>query len=271
RRSSPLLALAAPAALGLGHASARGEAVAAPVDACAQVEDELAGMWDRDRRRAVAQALIDTGRGYAADVAAQVVDRLDAQADAWVELRGELCEQERSAGDDVAAREQLHLVMACLDRGRGELQALADALLADPDGLLDNAVAAAFRQQSVELCRRRPDLALRSPGTLSPARAASLSRLGARLDVLDALLKAGDHERGQARARGVLADARGLADDHAIAEALYLLGAFTAGRGHHEEAERWLFDAALMAERAGDLVTLARARTELVVVVGYRL
>ncbi|MCA9718043.1 MAG: tetratricopeptide repeat protein, partial [Myxococcales bacterium] len=248
-----------------------------------EVEAELAGIWDDARRDALARAFTGTGRAYAGDVAAQVSARLDGYASSWLALRreacvdawedtgGELADGGREADDPASTSERTYLTMACLDRGRGELRALGDALLADPEGLIDNAVTAAYRLRALEPCASNPELALRGGGPRSPALQAKLSSIQSRVDELDALLKAGDYRRGLERGQRALEWARDIGHEPTTAEVLYFVGAFAAGARDYEAAERWLFEAAVTAERGDSYEVLARARTELVVVIGYRL
>ncbi|MBL8972956.1 MAG: tetratricopeptide repeat protein, partial [Myxococcales bacterium] len=68
-----------------------------------------------------------------------------------------------------------------------------------------------------------------------------------------------------------VAQARALGHDHTSAEALVLLGSLESMAGDYPAAERSLFAAALLAESSDNRAALARARTELLFVVGYGL
>ncbi|MEZ4450125.1 MAG: tetratricopeptide repeat protein [Nannocystaceae bacterium] len=117
-------------------------------------------------------------------------------------------------------------------------------------------------------CRDRPEQALLvAPG--DPIAAAKTQDLADRLDAVAALLKAGDVEGALPLARAAVDEARRLDHDFTIAEALVLLGSLQSQAQEYAAAEATLFEAALAAERGGNPGALARARTELVVTIGY--
>ncbi len=68
-----------------------------------------------------------------------------------------------------------------------------------------------------------------------------------------------------------MAQARALGHDHTTAEALVLLGSLESLVGDYAAAEQSLFAAVLFAENGDNRAALARARTELVFVLGYGL
>jgi tetratricopeptide (TPR) repeat protein len=99
--------------------------------------------------------------------------------------------------------------------------------------------------------------------------AVQVQGLAGRLDEIAALLKAGEIERALPLARGAAAQAELLGHDFTTAEALVLLGSLQSQAKDYVAAETTLLAAALAAERGGNRSALARARTEMVVAVGY--
>ncbi|WP_177326003.1 serine/threonine-protein kinase [Nannocystis exedens] len=236
-------------------------------DLCKDAGSEVAAVWGEGRRSAVRQAFLATGRPEAVEAWSQVAARLDAYAGEWAEAREEACRAANEA-EGTGAKEQVHLELACLDRGLGELRALVVAFTEDAEGVLGNAVKAAVKLRPLSACRERPELALQVAPS-DPAVAVQVQALGGRLDEIAALLKAGEVQRALPRAREAATQAELLGHDFTTAEALVLLGSLQSHAGEFAAAEATLFAAALTAERGNNLSALVRARTELVVAIGY--
>ena len=277
RRGRPLawlglgvLALGVGAALG-GRWSAPEESATPHV--CATGSEQVQAVWGPTRRAAVRRAFLATERGDAVAVWSQVAAQLDDYADEWARGHAAACREAMAGEGPRRPRAELsegpYLTMACLDRSLGELRALTDAFIDDADLVIGNAVKAAYKLRPLEECRARPVLALLTTPPADPATAVQVQALAGKLDEISALLKAGDTARGVPLAREAAAQARALAHDHTTAEALVLLGSLESLAGEYPAAERSLFDAALLAERGDNRAALARARTELVFVIGY--
>ena len=276
RRGRPLmwlglgvLALGVGAALG-GRWSAPEEP--GPPDMCAGGAEQAEAVWGKARRAAVRRAFLATERGDAGELWSQVAAQLDGYAEAWVREQAAACREALARGGRRARAdlsEGPYLTMACLDRSLGELRALTDAFIGDAEVVIGNAVKAAYKLRSFEECRERPMLALLPMPPSDPATAVQVQALAGKLDEISALLKAGEVASGIPRAREAAAQARALAHDHTTAEAMVLLGSLESLVGDYPAAERSLFAAVLFAERSDNRAALARARTELVFVVGY--
>jgi tetratricopeptide (TPR) repeat protein/predicted Ser/Thr protein kinase len=266
RRRGRAALWAAGAALAAGlFGSWRSEHV--PEDLCESAGSEVSAVWGEGRRAAVRQAFLATGRAEAGEAWSQVVARLDAYADEWAEAREDACRAANYA-ERTGPREHAHLELACLDRSLGELRALVVAFTEDAEGVLGNAVKAAVKLRPLSACRERPELALQVAPS-DPAVAVQVQALGGRLDEIAALLKAGEVERALPRAREAATQAELLGHEFTTAEALVLLGSLQSHAGEFAAAEATLFAAALAAERGNNLSALVRARTELIVAIGY--
>jgi tetratricopeptide (TPR) repeat protein len=92
---------------------------------CDDVEQKLAGVWDDPRKTAVRDAFVATAAPYAADAFEAVRARVDDWAQTWVELQTRAC---RAEAEGTEPHPVLALRMACLDRNRQALGALADVL-----------------------------------------------------------------------------------------------------------------------------------------------
>nr|WP_276600386.1 serine/threonine-protein kinase [Nannocystis sp. ILAH1] len=265
RRGAALWAVGAALAAGLVGWAWRAEHV--QEDLCAGAGSEAAKIWGEGRRAAVRQAFLATGKPEAVEAWSQVAARLDAYAGEWVEAREAACRAANDA-ERTGPKEQAHLELACLDRSLGELRALVVAFTEDAEGVLGNAVKAAVRLRPLATCRERPELALQIAPS-DPAVAVQVQALAGRLDEIAALLKAGEVARALPRAREAATQAELLGHDFTTAEALVLLGSLQSQAGEFATAEATLFSAALTAERGNNPSALVRARTELVVAIGY--
>ncbi|MFZ6185668.1 serine/threonine-protein kinase [Nannocystis pusilla] len=265
RRGAALWAVGAALAAGLVGWSWRTEHV--QEDLCEGAGSEAAEVWGESRRAAVRQAFLATGKPEAVEAWSQVAARLDAYAEEWALAREAACRAANDA-ERTGPKEQAHLELACLDRSLGELRALVVAFTEDAEGVLGNAVKAAVRLRPLATCRERPELALQIAPS-DPAVAVQVQALAGRLDEIAALLKAGEVARALPRAREAAAQAELLGHDFTTAEALVLLGSLQSHARDYASAEATLFAAALAAERGNNLSALVRARTELVVAIGY--
>ncbi|WAS90965.1 serine/threonine-protein kinase [Nannocystis punicea] len=236
-------------------------------DLCKSAGSEVEAVWGEARRSGVRQAFLATGRPEAVEAWSQVAARLDAYAGEWVEAREAACRAANDA-ERTGPKEQAHLELACLDRSLGELRALVVAFTEDAEGVLGNAVKAAVKLRPLSACSERPELALQVAPS-DPAVAVQVQALGGRLDEIAALLKAGEVQRALPRAREAATQAELLGHDFTTAEALVLLGSLQSHAGDYAAAEATLFAAALAAERGNNPSALVRARTELIVAIGY--
>jgi tetratricopeptide (TPR) repeat protein/predicted Ser/Thr protein kinase len=268
-----MLALGVGAALG-GRWSVAEEPV--PKDICAGGAAQVEAVWGPGRRDAVRSAFLATERRTSGELWAQVAAQLDLYARDWERSHRAAClaalaAEERPAAAGERPAEGPYLTLACLDRGLGELRALTDAFIRDADAVVDDAVKAVYKLRSLEECRERPEAGLLTAAPADPKAAVQVQALAGELDEISALLKAGEYARGVPQARQAAAQARALGHDHTTAEALVLLGSLESLTGEYALAERSLFAAALVAERGDNRAALARARTELVLVLGYGL
>jgi tetratricopeptide (TPR) repeat protein len=236
-------------------------------DPCERAGEEARGAWGEPQRAAVRRAFLATGQPEALEVWTQVAARLDAYAEGWAAARAGAC-RAANMSDGSGPKEQAHLELACLDRGLGELRALVAAFSDDAEVVLGNAVKAAVKLRPLAGCRERPEQSLLVAPS-DPTVAVQVQGLAGRLDEIEALLKAGEIERALPRAREAAALAEVLGHDFTTAEALVLLGSLQSQAKDYGAAEATLLSAALAAERGGNRSALARARTELVVAVGY--
>ncbi len=231
------------ALLGAGWQAKAGWDLAERTASCTASGDEVALAWNPERERALRDALLGTGLGYAATTADKVVPLLEQRAMAWREARVEACLDAHVL--DRWDAEQLDRSLWCLDERRMELESLVDELVAADAAVLRHAVPAAAGLSPLEPCRDAKVLETRSP----PPAAAREALRAVRADVVRAhnLERAGRYKQGLAMAREALARAEALGWPPLAATARLRLGALLDRSGAYPEAEaeleRAYFDA----------------------------
>jgi tetratricopeptide (TPR) repeat protein len=243
--------------------------------ACAGGEAHMAGVWDEPRSEAVAAAFLASDRKHATDSWARVRERLDAHRDAWVAMHREVCESSHAdaatgAEDGRQIERALDLRMACLERKRDELRALADVLQSADGDVVDRALGSALRLSPIDRCADADALV---DGVLppDPAIVGEVVRMRAALADAKALSDAGRYERAHAIIGEVEPAARALGYAPLHAEALHRLGVVEVALGRPEDGARAHEDAALAAQANRHDELDVDAATALVYVLGFTL
>jgi serine/threonine protein kinase/tetratricopeptide (TPR) repeat protein len=244
------LAVAAVAA-GLVGLAAFGIARRAPAAApCADAGDDLASAWSDDAAAAIGRAFAATGRPHAADTERRVVALLAAQGRAWSAMRREACEATHVRGEQSA--ELLDRRMACLDRRRDELGAVARALAASP-APVDQAVDAALALPDLAACADRGALLATLPLPAGAATRAAIEAQRRRIAEASALAHTGQYRAALARSREIAAAADAIGYPPLIADAQFLVGTTTVdGGGAAQDGVDALYRAAARAAESRD-------------------
>ena len=219
----------------------------APTIVCTGATARLAGVWDDERRDAVAQAIRATGVIYAETTVDGVSTRLDRYTDDWIAMHTDACEAS-ARGDQPAAT--LDLRMACLDRRRDELDALVQVLAVADAATVERATVAALGLTPIAACADLERLSIDQPG--DPQLAAEVHVQRAALLLAFARGAAGDLQEGKRLTEPVVAKAEALGFAPFIAEALVTRGDLAFELGEYAEADTDL-------QRAWDLAVAARA------------
>jgi serine/threonine-protein kinase len=237
-------------------------------DPCAHPERQLAGVWDEGVKGRIRAAFLGTGRPYAEETLARVIALLDRHAAAQLSMSREVCEASRG---DRPRLEILGLRDACLDRRRGQLQALT-ALFADrPDPeVLDRAVQASAGIFPVAYCADTDALTARVRPPEDPALRARVAALEPRVDQLEVLHRAGKYRDGLALGEPILVETAELPYAPLRAQVAYWVGKLRDGAGDYEGAKALLRDAAIAAAEGRDDVLAAGAWAALLFTVGER-
>jgi eukaryotic-like serine/threonine-protein kinase len=247
------------AAIVAGGLAVQAVAPATPetVDPCAEVADELAGVWDDATRATLHRHLLATEAPYAAAMSEFVERGVDELANRWLATRRETCEAhdvDRMLSDAGFAR-----ATACLDDQREALRAIVNAT-PTADRLPNVTSALAAIEPPTECLRRaRLETAVEPPPDGQRAAVESL-RATLQHTRVAAVLEGAQPHREAARAAHAAAEALGY--DPLRAEASLVLGLMLVA-DDDPGARSFLDDAANLAEQVGDLAIRESALHEL--------
>jgi eukaryotic-like serine/threonine-protein kinase len=204
------------AVAGAGRVATRGQRM------CHGAADKLAGVWELDdrgqRRTAVHDALLATGRSFAGETWIRVSALLDDYHRRWTDAYTDTCEATHVRGDQSA--EVLDLRMACLDGSRSGFRALTD-LLSHADGAaVVGAVDAAHALPRIERCSDVTALRAVVPLPADAATRARVVELGKRLAEAKALSETGTWTEARRQIVPLVQDARTAGYEPLLAEAL---------------------------------------------------
>lgn len=262
------LATGAVVAALVAFGGARWASRGAVVDPCAHPEQHLAGVWDDDVKQRVRAALLQTGRPYASEAAGRIAALLDRQAASYAAMRVEVCESARTQKQGqaiVALRE------ACLERRRGQLQALTTLLAEKPEpSVLDRGVQAAADLTPVAGCADIDALTSRVRPPEDPALRARVNGVQPSIDRLEALYTTGQFRQGIAEGADVLARAAEVPYPLTLAQTKDWLGQMHESVGDDEEAKGLLRDAAALGAEGGDDILVAKAWARVLFITGYK-
>ncbi|HEY1958222.1 MAG TPA: serine/threonine-protein kinase [Polyangiaceae bacterium] len=250
-----------------GGATAR--AVSARARLCADASSDLRGVWDDGTRDAASRAFAASGAPNADETWQRVSRSLDGYTASWVASRTDACQATRIRGEQSDA--MLGLRMQCLDRRRGELEALA-GVFAHADGeVVQHAVDAAGRLAPISDCDDTTALASTLLVPDSKETRERVERVRADLDRVVALESAGKFADALPAAREDAARARTIGYRPAEAEALFAVGRLENETGDPRAAVATLNQAVDAAEAGRDDEVAAEAWVALVALLGVDL
>ena len=189
---------------------------------CGDGDSRIDAAWNEDRRVTVQQALATVDVAYAAETADRVVATLDAYGDEWVAGYREACEATRVHGGQSEAL--LDRRMACLDKRRRALAALAE-VLADVDReSLPRATAAALALPAIDRCADTEYVQALVPPPDDPDIRRRATELEAQLDRANAMQIAGRYAEALTITTDVVAEAERLELHAIVGLARYMIG-----------------------------------------------
>ncbi|MDI3291848.1 serine/threonine-protein kinase [Polyangium sp. 15x6] len=236
---------------------------------CRGAEAKLTGVWDEGRRAAVRDAFTTSKEPFASVALTQVERVLDAQAAGWVAGHVDACEATRVRGEQ--AESVLALRMACLDLRAKELKALVD-IFSEADGAtVGRAVQAVNAMTPVRACADVAALSGPRPPPDDPALRARFDATRGELARGKALYDAAKYPPARALADQVVAEAKAIAHQPLLADALDLLGRVQQSQGAHAEAEATFLASIRAAEAGHHDWQAANGLTSLVFLAGHPL
>nr|MCH9684373.1 tetratricopeptide repeat protein [Deltaproteobacteria bacterium] len=236
---------------------------------CAGAAEKLAGIWDDEGRRAVADAVLGTGVSYAADTLERVEPRLEAYAQEWVAKHTDVCEA--TAVRQEQAERVLSLRMSCLRQRRAALRAAVNVLSNADATAVANAVQIATGLPRLSRCDDVEALRAAVPPPDDPEVRADVEQLRERLQDARSSLSAGDYVASEATTDQIVDEAQTLGYEPLLAEALLQRGEARMRAGHYERAESDLVLAYRLALRhAYGEVELTAATTLMTLVGNYQ-
>ena len=196
----------------------------AQAEQCSGAADELRGVWDDERRAAIASALRSTGVAYADGVATAIRVHLDRYRDDWIAAHTTDCEAHRRGHLSAQAFDRR---MACLRARRDDFAATVEVLAQTTRATAARAADAAAGLPALAGCE--DDVALAGASeAIDPALAVKLVAPNARLTRLRALNRGGRYAVALAESPPLLEEAERLGHPPLLAEVLLLTGKWQA-------------------------------------------
>jgi tetratricopeptide (TPR) repeat protein len=233
----------------------------APEPLCEGAEKHLAGIWDADVKSRVRSALGGTDESF------RGVERaLDGYTHSWVAMHTEACEATRVRGEQSEA--MLDLREACLERRARDVKALVSLFQRRGASAAADAVQAAYALPSLQECADTTQLAAEVKPPADALARTRVAEVDAQLSEVRALASTGKISGAIDQAQHTVSLARDAQHAPTLAEALFQLGVLEEKHGDAPSAEQTFLEAAWAAQAGHADRTAARARIELVRVIG---
>ena len=207
----------------------------AGAEVCTGAEDQLADVWNAERREQVQTQLGKTGLSFAEHTARRVVADLDAWSERWTEAHHDACAATRIRKEQSEA--VLDRRMACLHQRRATVRALVDKLLLADAKLVERADALTGGLPEPAACSDLAALDRTEPVPEDPETASKVFEIRQRLFEGRGVLEGGDVEGAAAIYQEGLEQAEAIGFDPLIAEALQQLASCKETLGQLEDAE----------------------------------
>ncbi len=211
--------------------------------------------WE-PRRAAVEEAFLDQQASYAADSWTRISSELDAYVEQWAAGHLEACES-HARGEQSDAL--LDLRMACLERRRGEFDAIVTRLAEADADTVRSATAAVGELPAPRLCADTRALGAAVPLPEDPAAAAQVVALRGRLAEVRAALSTRKLAAADEVVGEVMPVVEALAYRPLLAEALVVRGELEDMHGAYEPSRVTYTEALWLADTCRDDELVARA------------
>lgn len=224
-------AVAGTAVVATAGASATPATAAAP---CTTAQTQIDETWDASRQREVHAALADAAPHYGEQVAERVAGQLNDFADRWVSSQTEACAATLIRNEQ--STEVLDLRMACLQRAKGELSALAGVLTEADEKTVSRAHILVDKLPPLERCDNVEALRAEVPPPTSPEMVARVERAREQIARANGLQLAGKYDEAIATVADLPTNVAELEYAPLRAELLLLRGEVIERQGHAEAA-----------------------------------
>jgi tetratricopeptide (TPR) repeat protein/predicted Ser/Thr protein kinase len=233
---------------------------------CSGAEDQLAGVWDDDRRTRAATAFEATELPYAAGVWERVRPTLDDYAAQWVATHRESCEATSVRGEQSA--HVMDLRMNCLRRARLQLESTSSALVDADAPTVEKAHALATSLPSLTACSDLEALQAEVPPPEDEADRAAVRDFEGDLAAARTRLGVGDYAGALARTEAIADVVEALGYEPIRTSWLLVTARAQDGLGEYAAAEASFGAALRSALQSRQLPLAAAAAQELILVVG---
>jgi serine/threonine protein kinase len=255
RRKRLVLGGVAVAALATGAALVKLGGTDKP--SCAIDDSALGDAWNPRRAADVRRGLVAAGTQ-----ADRVIDALEIYADAWLTVRRDACAATHERGEQSLTA--LDRRVACLDRGRRELDELVTQLTAPDAKLARIALEAVYDLRDPYTCTGSESYALPE----DPSARVLVEEARTLIDRAIALQYVGKLDKAELLATRVATMVAPLHVDGLVAEALLVQARVNSDRDKQDAAQEQLFQALHAAERGKDDRLVAEIWIELVMTAG---
>ncbi len=233
---------------------------------CKEVEQQLEGIWDDDRRKTMKRAFLATDRPFAADALAATRRQLDEYADTWVQMQAAACHDQLRGEQPQAV---LALRMHCLERRRDSLGAMVDLLMEADGAMVEGAIDATRGLPRLDPCDDLDALTQSMPAPPdSPQMRQEVIALERQLAKAGVWREAAAYAKAETLARDALLRAKELGYRPLEAEALALIATSVERQGKFDEAETLYHRALSAALAAGHAQVMGQVSVGLVWLTG---
>jgi eukaryotic-like serine/threonine-protein kinase len=233
---------------------------------CQGAEAKFAGVWDPERKEAVRQALLASGKPWAGQTADLLSGEIDRYGRDWVSMHREACEATSVRHEQSGTL--LDLRMQCLDERASEVRALASMLSQPGDTLLATAPKAVYSLTALRGCADTHALLSPVPIPSDPATRSGVEQVRVALATVKALNDLGRYTEASQLADELTTRGQSLRYSPIEAEALEAWGDALERLDEYPRAVEAYRHALWAAERGLDHARAASAMINLVWAVG---
>jgi eukaryotic-like serine/threonine-protein kinase len=201
---------------------------------CERPVSPFAGIWDDAAKDRLRTAFAATQVSWASHTFDRVQKTLDDYVEGWGLLDHRLCEDtlvHRTQTEETRRQQS-----ACLERRRGEVEALVTLFGQVDAKMLDRAVNAAAELSTLQACGDLKQLAYEPPGPIHMGNAQAVNDWRKMLQQAQAKVWLGLFPEGEAAAQDVVAKARAAYEPATASEGLYVMATVKSRMGREDES-----------------------------------